>query len=371
MSLVILLVTGSVSVVRAQEEVVVNLYGASTCPHCQAEKTFLSELMAKYEWLGVNYVEVTEEIGATQLGEIASELGVQVKAVPFTVVCGEYFSGFGESQEFKSGFEETLVDYNKTGCGKKVPVTEKVKIPVFGELNVADLSLPILTLVIAALDGFNPCAMWVLMFLIGILLGMKERFRMWVLGGAFIFTSGMVYFLFLAGWLNLYFFLGLTTWMRLGIGVVALAAGIYYLRDYWVNKAGVCKITGGGKRRLVFEEIKILIGKKNFLVALLGMVVLAVVVNLVELVCSAGLPAVYTQVLAMSALPTWQHYLYLALYVLVFMIDDVFVFVGAMITLQAVGVDGKYARYSHLIGGVIIFVIGLLMIFSPGTLMFG
>jgi len=205
MLLLFFLVLGNLFLVRGQEKVVVRLFGAETCPHCSAEKIYLAGLVDRYGWLEVDYVEVTEAEGSNELAELAKELGVEVKAVPFTVVCGEYFSGFGESQEFQKGLEEALIGYSENGCGKKTVVTEKVRIPVLGELNVADLSLPILTLVIAALDGFNPCAMWVLMFLIGILLGMKERVRMWILGGAFMLTSGLVYFLFLAGWLNFYF----------------------------------------------------------------------------------------------------------------------------------------------------------------------
>jgi len=371
MLLLFFLVLGNLFLVRGQEKVVVRLFGAETCPHCSAEKIYLAGLVDRYGWLEVDYVEVTEAEGSNELAELAKELGVEVKAVPFTVVCGEYFSGFGESQEFQKGLEEALIGYSENGCGKKTVVTEKVRIPVLGELNVADLSLPILTLVIAALDGFNPCAMWVLMFLIGILLGMKERVRMWILGGAFMLTSGLVYFLFLAGWLNFYLFLGLTAWMRVVVGLVALLAGIYYLHDYRVNKMGACKVTGGEKRKFVFEEIKILVGKKNFLVSLMGMVVLAVVVNLVELVCSAGLPAIYTQVLTMTMLPTWQYYLYLVFYVGVFMIDDVIVFVGAMVTLRAIGVQGKYSRYSHLVGGILMVIVGLLMVLAPEILMFG
>jgi len=362
---------GNVFLVRGQEKVVVRLFGAETCPHCSAEKIYLASLVDKYDWLSVEYVEITEKEGANELAEVARGLGVEVKAVPFTVVCGEYFSGFGEGEEFKKELEERLVEYYEVGCGGAVTPEKKIDAPILGELEIAKLSLPVLTLVIAALDGFNPCAMWVLMFLIGILLGMKERVRMWILGGTFILTSGFVYFLFLAGWLNFYLFLGLTVWMRFLIGLVALGAGAYYLRDYWLNKTGACKVTGGGKRRLVFEEIKILAGKKNFLVALVGIIVLAVVVNLVELVCSAGLPAVYTQVLTMTALPTWQYYLYLVFYVSVFMIDDVVVFVGAMVTLRANGMQGKYSRYSHFVGGILMIAIGLLMILAPEILAFG
>ena len=92
---------------------------------------------------------------------------------------------------------------------------------------------------------------------------------------------------------------------------------------------------------------------------------------MVELVCSAGLPAIYTQILSLSNLPTWQYYFYLGLYILIFMLDDLFVFFTAMFTLKAVGVESKYARYSHLIGGVLMLVIGLLLLFKPEWLMFG
>ena len=98
---------------------------------------------------------------------------------------------------------------------------------------------------------------------------------------------------------------------------------------------------------------------------------LAFAVNLVELLCSAGIPAVYTQVLALSNLPTWQYYAYLALYIIVFMLDDLFVFVVAMKTLQITGIGTGYSRFSHLAGGVVLLAIGALLLLRPEWLMFG
>jgi len=247
--------------------------------------------------------------------------------------------------------------------------SDKIHLPFIGETDIKSFSLPALTVVIAALDGFNPCAMWVLLFLISLLLGMKNRKRMWILGSAFIVASGFVYFLFLAAWLNVILFLGLITWVRLSIGLVAVASGIYNLREYWLNRDG-CKVTDGEKRQRIFGKLRDITQKKQFWLALGGIILLAMAVNLVELVCSAGLPAVYTSVLALSDLPAWQNYLYFLLYIVIFMLDDLIVFIIAMTTLRMVGLSSKYSRYSSLIGGILILIVGLMLIFRPEWLMF-
>ncbi|NIV03338.1 MAG: hypothetical protein GWN59_01510 [Calditrichae bacterium] len=251
------------------------------------------------------------------------------------------------------------------------PLPKTIGLPFFGEIDIANFSLPILTLIIAALDGFNPCAMWVLVFLISLLLGIPNAGRRWLLGLVFILASGFVYFLFLAAWLNLFLFLGFLIWVRIAVGVLAIFAGVYYLREFWVNREGVCKVTSSPTRRWILDYLKEAAQGKKLIIALGGIILIAFAVNLIELICSAGLPAIYTQVLALSELPKWQYYLYLIEYIVVFMLDDMIVFSVAMVTLQMAGLGTKYSRYSNLIGGIIIAILGLLLIFKPGLLMFG
>lgn len=248
---------------------------------------------------------------------------------------------------------------------------ETLKLPILGEIVTENLSLPLLSMVIGILDGFNPCAMWTLIFLISLLLGMKDRRRMWILGSAFIVTSAFVYFLFLSAWLNFFLLLGFVFWIRVVIGLVALGAGIYSLRDYHINKDGGCKVTGNENRKKTLDKLKNITHERKFIVALFGIIVLAFAVNLIELVCSAGLPAVYTQVLSLNDLPTLKYYSYILIYIFFFMIDDLFVFVIAMVTLHATGIQTKYARFSRLIGGILMFIIGILLLFKPELLMFG
>jgi len=194
---------------------------------------------------------------------------------------------------------------------------------------------------------------------------------MWALGSTFIASSALIYFLFMTAWLNIFLFIGYVAWVKVLIGLISLGVGGYFLYDYCTNKKGVCKVTGGERRQKVFEKMRVMIHERSLWLALIGIALLAFAVNLVEMVCSAGLPAIYTNILSSTGLPVWQYYAYLLLYVLVFMIDDLFVFFAAMLTLKMVGVHQKYARYAHLLGGVVMLVLGILLIFAPQLLMFG
>ncbi len=381
-----------VGLTQAQEDqVIIHFFWAKGCSHCAEEKVFLNKLVEKYPQLMIKGYELTSsQENLKILQRVGEELEANVVSapVPFTVIGKEYLIGYlnedttGRRIEamvndaFENGYEDFVTNllFNQSVQSNKEQVKGAVdilKVPVFGDLDLKSFSLPLLTFIVALLDGFNPCAMWTLIFLISLLLGMRNRKRMWLLGIAFIVTSAFVYFLFLSAWLNLFLFLGWVIWVRILIGLVALVAGGYYLKDYWMNKSGSCPVTGSQKKQKVFEKIKVIVQKKQFLLALGGIVLLAIAVNTVELICSAGLPAVYTQILALANLPAWQYYFYLLFYVFIFMLDDLFVFFAAMITLRATGIQTKYARYSHLIGGLLMLIIGLLLLFKPEILMFG
>ena len=353
-------------------DVIIDFFWAEGCPHCAHEKIFLDELKIKYPDLQINSYEISKnQTNINLLQQKGRQLSADVSGVPFTVIGSNYVSGFGTKDTTGKQIEDLIKqNLSQEQIEKVQRDLVSIHLPFIGEINAKQMSLPILTLAIALVDGFNPCAMWTLLFLISLLLGMKNRKRMWILGIAFIVSSAFVYFLFLAAWLNLFIFLGLVVWVRVIIALVALVAGAINLKEYIENKSG-CKIMGDEKRQKFFEKLKSVTSKKNFILALGGIILLAFAVNLVELICSAGLPAIYTKILSMYQLPTWQYYLYLIFYIFVFMIDDLFVFFTAMVTLQAVGIQSKYTKTSHLIGGIIMLIIGLLMLFKPDILMFG
>jgi cytochrome c biogenesis protein CcdA/glutaredoxin len=391
----------------AQEDTVVdndkiNIYffWGEGCPHCEKEKAFLKTFQEENADVVVRDYEVWGSRENLELMmEFAKELGVDVRGVPFTVIGEHYVIGWVSDDYSGSEIEEAVECGRSESCPdigaeilneedpevkgeedvqeeseeKKdvVGIPEKMDLPIIGEIETKDFSLPVLTVVLGVLDGFNPCAMWTLVFLISLLLGLKDKKRMWTLGIVFIATSAFVYFLFMAAWLNFILFIGMVTWVRAIIGLVALGGGIYNLREYVVNKDANCKVTNKEKRQKVFQKLKDITHKESFLLAIGGIILLAFAVNLVEAVCSAGLPAVYTQILSLNDLNKTEYYLYVLLYIFFFMVDDLIIFFVAMKTLHMTGASKKYSRFSKLVGGFLMVVIGILLIFKPELLMFG
>ncbi|UMX48367.1 MAG: hypothetical protein L7H18_02380 [Candidatus Nealsonbacteria bacterium DGGOD1a] len=380
--------------VLAQNPVNVYFFWGQGCPHCEREKAFLAELEGNYPQITVRDFEVWKSDENRQiLIDLGKALNVDVSGVPFTVVGDKHFIGWYDKDSTGKAIEAAVATATEQGCADiaagiidpendpqengscgeqdKKEIPQSVNVPFLGQINVKDFSLPAIAVILGALDGFNPCAMWTLLFLISLLLGMENRKQMWILGCAFIVASSLVYFTFMAAWLNLLLFIGFIFWVRFAVGATAIGGGIYNLKSYFSKKPAVCANAADPKRKKVFDKIKNITRQNNFYFALGGIILLAFAVNLVELICSAGLPVIFTQILAMSDLAAWQYYSYIALYILVFMADDLFVFFAAMITLKMAGATSKYQKASHLIGGVLMLAIGLLLIFRPEWLMLG
>ena len=375
----------------AERPLDVYLFWAEGCPHCSNEIDFIRQWTGKEPQVRIQYLEVTRTPANRKVfAAVVRHFGIQRPGVPLTVVGERFFEGYHNDATTGAEIKKAVAACLQFSCRDVVlplltgeeeqalpqpldrahEVPKVLSLPVFGEVSLAHVSLPVLTIMLAAIDGFNPCAMWTLVFLISLLVGLRDRFRMWVLGSIFIGASAAVYYLFMAAWLNVLLFLGMLFWIRLLVGFLALGGGGYYLHEYFVNPEAICKVTTPGARRRVLEKLRSLAVERSFVLAAAGIVLLAFVVNLVELICSAGIPAVYTQVLVLSNLSSWQYHAYLSLYILVFMLDDLFVFFIAMKTLQVTGLTGAYVRHAHAIGGAVLIVIGLMLLFKPEWLTF-
>lgn len=360
------------SFAMAEQKEELHFFWQIGCPHCAKEEIFLDNIEEKYgDYLEVKLYEISREPENVRLlQQFGEDLGVDIKGVPFTIVGEEYFVGYLSDETTGADIEAAILNT----LGMDAPPAKdknKIDLPVFGQIDTKAMSLPLVTIIIGALDGFNPCAMWTLLFLISLLLGMKDRKRMWFLGITFIVASAAVYFIFMAAWLNLILFLGFIIWIRVLIALLALLGGGWNLKKYFKNPDAGCEVTADEKRRKVFDRLKEITQKKNFWLAFFGIIALAFAVNLVEAICSAGLPAVYTQLLVLNDLSTWQYYGYILLYIFFFMIDDLLIFIIAMVTLKMTGISTKYSRFSNLIGGALMIIIGLLLLFKPEWLMFG
>ena len=245
-----------------------------------------------------------------------------------------------------------------------------VDVPLFGRFNLKKFSLVSAAALIGLIDGFNPCAMWILLFLISVLIGMKDRKRMWILGLAFLITSAFVYMLIMLSWISIAVKITTIVWVRNIIAVIALIGAIINIRSFIKSKDSGCDVVDENKRKKIFQRIRKFTSEKSVILAIIGVLGLAISVNLVELACSAGLPLVFTELLALNHVNAGMRFLYTLVYIFFFLIDDLFVFFVAMFTMKITGISTKYSKYSHLIGGIIMLIIGLLLICKPEWLMF-
>ncbi|MBQ7105618.1 MAG: hypothetical protein IJN90_07170 [Bacilli bacterium] len=358
------------------EEDVVNIYlfYGSTCPHCAKEKEVLDKLEVKYEGkVKVYKYEVwSDKDNRDIMFEVKNLFDMPVnEGVPFTVIGTKTYYGYDEW--VGTDLEKQLVKYlefDNIDDDDTIVEKDKINIPLIGKVNPGEIAVGVAAVTLGLVDGFNPCAMWVLLFIINMLLGMKDKKKMFILGYTFLFTSAVVYFLSMLG-VNIVLGFLSTNELRSLIGLVAIGAGIYNLYVYFRdrNKDDGCAVVDEKKRKNILEKVKRIKNSKSIIFALGGIILLAVSVNLVELACSAGFPMIFNEVLVANDITGGLRIIYLLVYVLFYMIDDMVVFTISVCTLSIVGMTTKYNKIVKIIGGILMVLMGLLLIFKPEWIM--
>jgi len=370
-----------IKVFASDHKLNIYLFHSKSCSHCKDEIRFLDSLNTKYPGLSVIELEVSNSNNRKLLEQVTNKLNIAISNIPFLVIGDEYIQGFLDDNTTGILIEEMVVNALNSqpmdivneidfyhdlinGANETQSALQKqiITVPLVGTIDINAISLPALTLIVGFLDGFNPCAMWTLLFLIGLLIGTQNRKRMWILGITFIVVSGLVYFMFMAAWLSFFMLLGYSTVVKTGIGVLSVGAGSYY---FWTayKKAPGCETSDSDNKRQIMDKMRTVVQQHSLVLSMIGIAVLAFAVNLVELLCSAGFPAMYTGVLSRTPMPVWRYYSYLASYIFVFMLDDIIVFSIAMKTLKLVGIETKYGRFSHILGGIVMVLVGLFLLF--------
>jgi hypothetical protein len=249
------------------------------------------------------------------------------------------------------------------------PAVESIQTKWFGELRVRNLGLPLFTIVIGLLDGFNPCSMWVLIFMLSLLAGLANRPKMLLIAGTFVAVEGIAYFAFMAAWLNMFLLIGLSRITELILGGIAGLAGVINIKDFWAFQRGISLSIPDTAKPGLYARMRRILQAENILAALLGTVMLAVLVQAVELVCTAGLPALYTRILTMHQFDQWVYYGYLALYNVAYMLDDVLVLALGVITMSHYRLQEREGRWLKLISGIVMVGLSAVMILKPDWLM--
>ncbi|MEB3322551.1 MAG: glutaredoxin family protein [Synechococcaceae cyanobacterium] len=338
------------------------MYVRAGCPHCAAAKTFLPELQRRRPELDIRLRDLAADPAAVEdLLRHSRRAGIGAVGVPTFVLGDEVLVGFDGPQGTGRQLL-ALIDRQEREAGT-------VRLGPLGTLRATDLGLPAFTLALGLLDGFNPCAMWVLLFLLSLLVHWRDRRRMALVAGTFVLASGAVYYAFLAAWLNLFLLLGLADGLRLLLGGLALAVGLVNVRDFRRSGAGFTLSIPAGAKPGLYARMRGVLQSRSLLPALIGVAALAVVVNTVELLCTAGLPAVFTAVLSRQDLPLPVHYAYLGLYIAGYLADDTLMVGTAVWALSSSRLTERAGRWLKLLSGGVMLALGLALLLRPGWLL--
>lgn len=332
------------------------------CPHCADAKRFLARLNSERSDLHITYRAVDRDPTArAELIARSRKAGFWPPGVPTFVVGGRVMVGFDNEAHSGSALLELIED----SAG---PRKDQVDSALFGTLSASRLGLPLFTLIVGLLDGFNPCAMWVLLFLLSLLARLRDRKRMALVAGTFVLVSGIVYFAFMAAWLNLFLAVGLSRAVRWALGAVALAIGIINLKDFVAWGHGPSLSIPAAAKPGLYARMRVVMQARALPASLLAVAVLAVVVNFVELLCTAGLPAIYTAVLAQQALGVLAYHAYLGLYIVGYIADDSLMVAAAVMALSSGKLTETAGRWLKLISGLVMVVLALILLLRPDWL---
>ncbi len=347
-------------------EVDLHYFWSRYCPHCREAKPFIEKLPKTYSWLNLHsYDLVGSRLNQQRYLMMAEQLGQTAKSVPGFIFCGQMMVGYDKAETTGRELETRLLDCYRQQEDRSLPAQENFTLPWFGNVHYQDFSLPVFTLIIAALDAFNPCAFFVLFFLLSLMVHHRSRIRMLAVGTIFVICSGIMYFLFMAAWLNLFLLTEQLMMITAAAGVIAISFGLINIKDYFFFQQGISlSLTEDAKTKL-FERIRLMAQTGSWPALIIATMILAVAANSYELLCTAGLPMVFTRVLTLNELPVSQYYLYLLLYNAIYIVPLLLIVVAFALTLGNRKLTEQEGRLLKLLSGSMMLGLGTILLLKP------
>lgn len=388
----------AIPVFAAEDMVLVEVLGRDDCTHCADEKVFLEELARERDDFSVRWYDI--DLPADRnLFDRVTESEELSKSTPITLIGSTIIQGFDRPETTgvrietlidevsvsgkNYGFEDLLVAGGSEGVEKaiggtcddggvcKAPGGDPllVTVPFVGTIDAAEYSLPVLSSVLGFVDGFNPCAMWVLVTFLLVLIQLGDRSRVWMVAGLFILAESVMYYLILNVWFSAWDFIGLDRIVTPIVGVIAIGGGIFFLYE-WLYSGGTCKVTDVGQRARISGRIRKLATEPVTWVTAGGIVALALSVNVIEFACSIGIPQAFTKIVELNSSGFLETQGYMLLYILFYMVDDLIVFGLALWGAGKLQMTTTYAKWCNLFGGLLMIALGAILVFAPEWLRF-
>ncbi len=365
------------SAVSLADTVQLHFFYAENCASCREEKPFIEALQQRYPQLQVQVHDVWMQRDNFALMEaVTASRGIDFASTPTTAVGQRVWFGYNETTaaEIEAAVKECLA----VGCVDLVATLEEGNTEAVAEVSppveTADTALPVdpekyslpaFTIILGLLDSFNPCAFFVLLFLLSLMVHTHSRQRMLLVGGVFIFFSGLLYFFFMAAWLNLFLLAGRLPLLTSIAGLLALVIALLNIKDHFAFQQGPSLSLSESAKPKLFTRMRNLLKGDRLLPTLVATTILALVANSYELLCTAGFPMVYTRVLTLHELPAWLYYLYLGLYNLAYVVPLLVIVSICAFTLGSHKLSEFEGRALKLTSGMMMLALGLVLLLRP------
>lgn len=372
----------------------IHVFEREDCKHCKDAKNFFSDLISSRNDIEIIYYDIAEENNRNLFDALAAHEQLP-QATPLMLIGNRVIQGFGDAEttgvlikniltkQPPSFTVEQYLTQEPSGeaaieggtCDNDSEICDPnyepylVKIPFIGVVDAKTYSLPTLSILLGFIDGFNPCAMWVLVTFLLVLMQAGSRKKMWTIAGLFIFAEAIMYYLILNVWFTVWDFVGMDAYITPVVGTIAIGGGIFFLYE-WKTSDGTCKVTSFEQRAKTQKKISKLVNAEMTFLTILGVLGLAFSVNIIEFACSIGIPQAFTKIIEINGLNFWTEQWYMFLYILFYMIDDFIVFGIALYSFEKIGMTTKYSKLSNLIGGILMVLLGAILIFKPELLIF-
>ncbi|MDD4880290.1 MAG: hypothetical protein PHX10_01825 [Gallionellaceae bacterium] len=351
-----------------QTEVQLWLFWSLRCPHCLEARPEVIDMAARHPWLHLHDLELSQHPdNVERYASMAASLGQEARSVPAFIYCGRMEVGWDRAETSGTALLRAL-EACRSGSPEVVQAGTPLRLPWLGEVDPDAFSLPVLTVLIAGMDAFNPCAFFVLLFLLSLLAHQHDRRRMLIIGGVFVLFSGLMYFAFMAAWLGLFRVMGSLPWVTGAAGVLALFIGVVNVKDYFAFKEGLSLSIPEARKADIFQRGRRILAAGSLPAMLAATILLAVAANFYELICTAGFPMVYTRLLTLHAPDPANHYLYLTLYNLIYVLPLLLIVLAFVRTMGARKLTEREGRLLKLLSGLMMLGLGVLLLVAPERL---
>jgi glutaredoxin len=371
---------------RAADPDRIELFVREGCPHCAQAEAFMEQLGRERPGLTIVVRDVTKEPAAlARLQELAQAQGAAAARVPAAYVNGQLILGYsteastdklirsalagsrvasstpGDSSSCEA--EDSLSCGPGAGAAAAAPPAEDFSVTLFGRtVTLDDVGLPAFTLAMGLLDGFNPCSMWVLLLIISMLAPLNDRKRMLAIAGTFVLVEGISYFVKMAAWLNLFLLIGLSRASQIAIAVIAIVAGLINVKDFFAFGRGITLSIPDSAKPRIYSRMRGILHAPTYTAAIAGTVVLGLLVQVVEFMCTSGFPALFTRILTLRQLDTASYYGYLLLYNAAYMLDDIIVLSIGVTLLSRHRLNKNEGRVLKLLAGLVMIGLGIYLL---------